>query len=153
MNQTTQQTLESAQQENLEVPPLAPSSPGANVLLMGETGSGKTYCIRTLIECGITPFVIATEPGIADTLGDIPPDQLHWHYVAPAMVPWSALIETATKINTLSSSRPQPRSTPCPSRPCLKPVVCPSRSTHSSSNSSTPATTLPVIELVRHSVM
>jgi hypothetical protein len=76
--------------------------PGVNVLLMGPTGSGKTYSIRTLIEAGITPFVIATEPGIQDTLGDIPPDKLHWHYVGPATVPWKTLIDTANKINKLS---------------------------------------------------
>ena len=79
-----------------------PSVSGVNVLLMGPTGSGKTYSIRTLIEAGITPFVIATEPGIQDTLGDIPSDKLHWHYVGPATVSWKTLIDTATKINKLS---------------------------------------------------
>lgn len=79
-----------------------PAKPGTNTFLIGGTGSGKTHCIRTFLERGITPFILATEPGIGSTLGDLPPDQCHWHYIAPAQVGWGDLIDSAKKINTLS---------------------------------------------------
>lgn len=76
--------------------------PGIKVLLSGGTGSGKTYSFRTLIEAGITPFVIATEPGIEATLGDIEDPHIHWKYIPPAAQTWDDLLEGATKVNTLS---------------------------------------------------
>lgn len=75
---------------------------GFKVLLEGPTGTGKTYALRTLIECGITPFIIATEPGTMATLGDLPKGSFHLHYVKPAKVAWSLLRENAKKINTMS---------------------------------------------------
>ena len=77
------------------------SLPGINVFLIGETGTGKTYSIKTLINAGITPFCVFTEPGF-EVLGDIPQDKLHWHYIQPADVDWATMIESARKINTLS---------------------------------------------------
>lgn len=73
---------------------------GTNTLLMGGTGTGKTYAIQTFIEAGVTPFVLSTEPGIESVLGGIPPDKLHWHYIPPANVGWSELLDSAKKINT-----------------------------------------------------
>lgn len=75
--------------------------PGINVLLIGDTGTGKTYSIRSLIRAGITPFCIFTEPGF-EVLGDVPAAQLHWHYIAPADVSWVTMMESAKKINQLS---------------------------------------------------
>ena len=75
--------------------------PGFNMLLLGSTGTGKTYSIRTLIEQGITPFCVFTEPGF-EVLGDIPCDKLHWHYIKPADQAWAAMIDSAKKINTFS---------------------------------------------------
>jgi hypothetical protein len=80
-------------------PPVPVQPPGTNTLLMGGTGSGKTYSIRTFLEAGVTPFVLATEPGIESTLGDIPEDQLHWHYIPPANIGWAELADSAKKIN------------------------------------------------------
>jgi hypothetical protein len=77
------------------------SLPGVNVLLMGASGAGKTYSLRTLITHGITPFCVFTEPGF-EVLGDIPPDKLHWHYIPPADQDWASMVDSATKINTLS---------------------------------------------------
>jgi len=83
-------------------PVSAPSSlPGVNVLLIGPSGTGKTTAIKTLIDCGITPFCVFTEPGF-EVLGDIPPDKLHWHYVAPATTGWASMIGMAEKVNMLS---------------------------------------------------
>lgn len=75
--------------------------PGWNMLLMGPTGTGKTYSIRTLVNAGITPFCVFTEPGF-EVLGDIPPEKLHWRYIKPADQPWQAMIDNAEKLNALS---------------------------------------------------
>lgn len=75
--------------------------PGFNVLLLGGTGTGKTYSLRTLIDAGITPFIIFTEPGM-EVLGDIPKEKLHWHYIPPASPSWGAMLDSAKKINTMS---------------------------------------------------
>lgn len=75
--------------------------PGVNVMLMGASGSGKTYSIRTLIAKGITPFCVFTEPGF-EVLGDLPADKLHWHYIPPAPQAWDAMIQGAKNVNTLS---------------------------------------------------
>lgn len=73
-----------------------------NTLLIGATGTGKTYAQRTWLAKGITPFIISTEPGIESTLGDLPDDQCHWHYIPPAAATWSDLYDSAKKINALS---------------------------------------------------
>ena len=75
---------------------------GTNTLLFGDTGSGKTYSIRTFIDQGITPFVITTEPGIESTLGDIPDEKLHWKYIPHADVTWDDMLAGAKKINMLT---------------------------------------------------
>jgi hypothetical protein len=62
---------------------------GFKVLVMGGVGTGKTYCIRTLIEAGITQMVILTEP--SDVLGDIPAEKLHWKYISPVTADLSVL--------------------------------------------------------------
>lgn len=68
---------------------------------MGDSGTGKTYCIRTLIECGLTPFCIFTEPGM-ETLSDLPADKWHWAYVPPTVPDWSALSTMVSNVNKLS---------------------------------------------------
>lgn len=77
------------------------SLPGINVMLLGASGAGKTYSLRTLVKAGITPMCVFTEPGF-EVLGDIPCPQLHWRYLPPAPANWAALIDSAQKINTLS---------------------------------------------------
>jgi len=74
---------------------------GTNTLLVGATGSGKTHVIRTLIDAGITPFILFTEPGMR-TIADVPKDKLHYHYVPPATPTWNDLLDNAKKINTMS---------------------------------------------------
>lgn len=83
------------------MPDIKSPLPGWNMLLMGPTGTGKTYSIRTLVDAGITPFCIFTEPGF-EVLGDIPPEKLHWRYIKPADQPWQAMIDNAEKLNSLS---------------------------------------------------
>ena len=81
--------------------PLKSPLPGFNMMLIGPSGTGKTYSIRSLVDLGITPFCVFTEPGF-EVLGDIPPEKLHWHYVKPADQGWDAMLDSAQKINTLS---------------------------------------------------
>jgi hypothetical protein len=77
------------------------SAPGFNVMLCGTTGTGKTHSIRTLVEQGLEVFVLFTEPGM-EVLADLPPEKLHWHYVAPSAPDFSDMIASAQKINTMS---------------------------------------------------
>ena len=77
------------------------SIPGSNTLLVGATGSGKTHAIRTLIDAGITPFIIFTEPGMR-TISDLPCDKLHYKYIPPAQLTWNDLLDNQRKINTMS---------------------------------------------------
>jgi hypothetical protein len=84
--------------DNTDAPP---SLPGVNVMLVGASGSGKTHCIRTLVEAGLEVFVVFTEPGM-EVVADVPADKLHWKYIPPASADWTALIDSATKINQLS---------------------------------------------------
>lgn len=74
-------------------------TPGSNTLLLGATGTGKTYSIRTFLDAGVEPFIISTEPGIESTLGDIPKEKLHWHYIPPASAGWADMMDSAKKIN------------------------------------------------------
>lgn len=79
-------------------------------LLMGPTGSGKTYSISTLAEAGLEVFVLVTEPTGVDTLLDawdrkkLDINKLHYSTVAPAAAGWGALKDMATKINLMSYS-------------------------------------------------
>lgn len=75
--------------------------PGPKILLVGAVGSGKTHAIRTLIEAGLEVFCIFTEPGM-EVLSDVPSDKLHWHYIPPSAPDWADMIDSATKINTMS---------------------------------------------------
>lgn len=70
-------------------------------MLVGATGTGKTHAIRTLVEAGLEVFVVFTEPGM-EVLADIPADKLHWHYIPPSSPDWADMLDSATKINTLS---------------------------------------------------
>ncbi len=73
--------------------------PGPKVILLGDSGTGKTYSIRTLLDAGLEPFVIFTEPGM-DTLGDIL-DKIHYTYIPPAQMGWEGLLKTADMVNKL----------------------------------------------------
>lgn len=73
---------------------------GTNTLLLGATGTGKTYALRTFLDAGVTPFILSTEPGIESTLGDLDSSKLHWHYIPPASIGWDELMDSARKINS-----------------------------------------------------
>lgn len=88
--------------------------PGANTLLVGPTGVGKTHSLGTLCadyslstsEWTVRPntpevFIIFTEP-FMDVVAGIPEDKLHWHYISPADPDWATLLDNARKINLMS---------------------------------------------------
>lgn len=81
-------------------PAITSPLPGSKVLLMGNSGTGKTYSLRTWIKAGITPFVIFTEPGM-ETLSDLPKGSWHWTYIPPGVEKWDALLAMATKVNQM----------------------------------------------------
>lgn len=81
-----------------------------SVLLLGEMGSGKSTAIRSLVDLGFTVFLIPTEPGYEDIFGDIPPENLHWHYVpsfggkedTPEGHSFDVTLDAAKLLNTMS---------------------------------------------------
>lgn len=82
--------------------------PGFNVLLMGPSGTGKTYSIGTLVDAGIEVFFLGLEPGLEALLGYYTdrgmkvPDNLHWHMLKAPTASFTELLDNAQKINTLS---------------------------------------------------
>lgn len=82
--------------------------PGFNVMLMGPSGTGKTYSIATLVEAGLEVFYLALESGTESLLGywkdqgkEIPAN-LHWHKLKAPQASFTELIDSAKKINTLA---------------------------------------------------
>lgn len=81
--------------------------PGSKILLEGRSGTGKSYCIGTLIDLGLEVFVLATEGGYetiygyyADRDKPIPPN-LHVHQVPLPEVSFLDLADMADKVNQL----------------------------------------------------
>lgn len=74
--------------------------PGSKILLMGESGTGKTYSIRTFLPKSITPFCIFTEPGM-ESLTDLG-DKIHYTYIPPTVEGWDSLLKVAQNVNTLT---------------------------------------------------
>ena len=73
--------------------------PGTSTLLQGPIGSGKTHCLRTLLDAGLEVFGIFTEPQGMDVVSDTDPDQFHWMYIAPQKPSWQAMMNSADTIN------------------------------------------------------
>jgi hypothetical protein len=77
---------------------------GNAILLFGESGSGKTYALTTLIEAGLDLFVLGTEPRFLESLRQAVIDRgldmnkLHTAHVYPATASWEAMIKSAEVI-------------------------------------------------------
>lgn len=82
--------------------------PGFNILLMGPSGTGKTYSIGTLVDQGVEVFYLALESGMESLLGywtdrgKPVPGNLHWHRVAPPTASFEQMIANARNINMLN---------------------------------------------------
>lgn len=87
-----------------------PTYPGFNVLLMGPSGTGKTFSISTLVESGLEVFALFLEPGLETLIGAYAdknqpiPSNLHWHYIQPRTQGFGALSKTADNIGKFDLS-------------------------------------------------
>lgn len=85
---------------------------GPKELLMGPSGTGKTYALGTMVDWAAknnkTVFALFTENGLETLLGywtdrGLPvPECLHWHQSLTRPLPLSSLIDAANKVGTLS---------------------------------------------------
>lgn len=75
--------------------------PGIKVLLVGDSGTGKTFSLRTLTDAGLTPLCLFTENSF-DVLGDTPKERFHWMYVPPFTDSMESLKEMSMKIGTMT---------------------------------------------------
>lgn len=77
--------------------------PGPKIMLLGDSGSGKTHSLRTLLEVDpqIKVFCVFTEMGM-DICGPLPKERFHWHYVRPFKASWASIKATALMINQLT---------------------------------------------------
>ncbi len=91
---------------NVPKPADRTDTPGFNVLLEGDAGTGKTYAIGSLVETGLDVFYLAMQPSEIEALlgyfddrkKDVPPN-LHWHLLKPPAANLNQMIENATAIN------------------------------------------------------
>lgn len=92
------------------VNPSPSSYPGVNVLIFGESGTGKTYSIKTLVDSGLDVFALFLEPGLESLIGayadnDKPiPKNLHWHYIQPRTLGFAQLQNAADSIGKFDLS-------------------------------------------------
>lgn len=104
--------------QNTQSAPKALQPP--SILLMGASGSGKTYSLSTLLEAGLEVFVVSTEPHGLDTLLDVVSERkldlskLHYTYVSPTRPGFGKLVDMAKLVanmdqKSLSDMRPVPR--------------------------------------------
>ncbi len=81
-----------------------PLYPGFNVLLMGPSGTGKTYSLHTLLDTGMNVFCLFLEPGLETLIGSFSdkgkpiPENLHWHYLQPKSHGFGDLLKSADSI-------------------------------------------------------
>lgn len=88
-----------------EAAPQGKIKPGPKVLLMGDSGTGKTSSLQTLIDCGITPFMIATEQNAVQELNKFPAGKFHYKYIPPGPgtdVDFGSALDMLKKVNQLS---------------------------------------------------
>ena len=85
-----------------------------NALLVGTIGDGKTSALRTVVDAGKELFVLATEPGVVNILGDLPPNRCHIHYVPTATFSWDTLKRVAEQAHRLPMDKLQ--TTPAPDK-------------------------------------
>lgn len=80
--------------------------PGIKVLLIGGSGAGKTFSIRSLIDAGITPMCIFTENSF-DVLGDTDKSKLHWMYIPPTTSNMQTLVDSAKRLTMMTPAQIQ----------------------------------------------
>lgn len=73
---------------------------GTKILLMGPTGTGKTFSLQTLLGLGFEVFCVFLEQNY-DAVTRHP--EVKWKYLPTSNPSWGDLIDSARKINTLSN--------------------------------------------------
>lgn len=79
-----------------------------SVLLLGPTGSGKTWALSTLLEAGLEVFLLSTEPNGVDSILDaitqkkLDMAKFHFASIQPARVGMSGLLEMSNKVALLN---------------------------------------------------
>lgn len=76
-----------------------------NALILGPTGTGKTFSLQTILPFVRRLVVLTTEPGIEHILGETDKTQVAWHYIATATTNWDILKDQADKMNRLSNEQ------------------------------------------------
>jgi hypothetical protein len=66
---------------------------------MGDSGTGKTHSLRTLIDAGLEVFGVFTEPGM-ESLGPVL-DKIPHVYLKPVTAGWGPLLDMGRKVNTM----------------------------------------------------
>lgn len=90
--------------------PINPQYPGFKDILMGPSGTGKTYAIKTLVATGLETFALFLEPGLETLIGAYSdngekiPDNLHWHYLQPKTQGFSDLFKQSDNIGKFDLS-------------------------------------------------
>lgn len=77
--------------------------PGFHVLLEGDSGTGKTTSLRTLVtDCNLELFTIFTEPA-QSVISDL--ENAHYKFIksSKAEDPWKELYEMGVKVNTFGA--------------------------------------------------
>lgn len=78
------------------------------IFLQGESGTGKTYAISTLLEAGLEVFVISTEPTGIESLIDVVREKkldmnkLHWKQITPSRQGFTDLKAMTEKIGAMT---------------------------------------------------
>lgn len=87
-----------------------PKYPGFNVIIMGPSGTGKTFSLHSLVDTGLETFCMFLEPGLETLMGvwadkgEKIPDNLHWHYLQPKTMGFDQLKTTADMIGKFDLS-------------------------------------------------
>ena len=87
-----------------------PQYPGFKDILMGPSGVGKTYALKTLAATGLETFCLFLEPGVETLVGaysdngEAIPENLHWHYLQPKTQGFGDLLKAVDNIGKFDLS-------------------------------------------------
>src|SRR5512138_2346210 len=86
----------------------SPSLRPPTSLIIGPAGSGKTTSLVTLLQNGLVVRMLATEPTAPNRVleearkRNVDSSKFDWQYISPTPPSWSALLDKAKIVNTMS---------------------------------------------------